>query len=98
MSSFYSPYVNHCVRFYSKFPSASRFKSEADRKNWKAVSSSLMGMSDNEINAILSIYSSNGPIDQNVYKLAKTMGVKKQTVWKIICDFEKKVATNRGLI
>lgn len=98
MGSYYSPYVNHCIRFYAKYPTASRFKSEADKLNWKAVSSSLKGLPDNDIVAILSVYSANGRIEGNVAKLSKDTGVKRETLWKNVCDFERKVAKNRGLI
>lgn len=98
MSSYYSPFVNHCIRFYAKYPTARRFRSEADKLNWKAVSSSLMGFSDNEINALLAVYGSNGNLQANVGKMADTIGVKRQSFWKIVCDFERKVAHARGLI
>lgn len=98
MGSYYSPYVNHCIRFYAKYPDSIRFNSEADKLNHKAVKLSLKGFSDNEVNAILSVYSSHGNIESNVYNVAKNLGIKQKSFWKIICDFERKVASKRGLI
>ena len=97
MGTYYSPYVNHCIRFYVKYPAATRFRTDADKLNWKAVSSALHGMPQDEVSALLEAYSGND-ISGNIQKISKSSGVKKELLWKIVCDFERKVASKRGLI
>ena len=33
MKTYYSDFVNHCLRFYARYPEA-KFKSDTEKKNW----------------------------------------------------------------
>lgn len=97
MRAFYSDYVNHCLRFYARH-SRPIFHSEADKKNWNACDSALKSFTDSDRDMLLSIYTEGDTIPDNVYQMAKSKGVKQDTIWKLIDELERKVAKRRGLI
>jgi hypothetical protein len=53
--TFYSEYVNHCLRFYARHERP-KFHSEADKHNWAACDSALKSFSDNDRAMLLYIY------------------------------------------
>ena len=53
--TFYSEYVNHCLRFYARHDRP-KFHSEADKHNWAACDSALKSFSDNDRAMLLYIY------------------------------------------
>lgn len=95
--AFYSEYVNHCLRFYARHPN-SKFKSAADKNNWAACDSAFKGFSDSEREMLLTIYREGDTIPDNVYQIAKSKGIKQDSVWKLINELERKVAKRRGLL
>ena len=97
MRTFYSEYVNHCLRFYARHP-LPLFHSESDKKNWNACESALKSFSDCGRDMLLSIYTEGDTIPDNVYQMAKSKGIKQDTIWKMVNELEKKVAKRRGLI
>lgn len=97
MRAFYSDYVNHCLRFYARH-SRPIFHSEADKKNWNACDSALKSFSDSDRDILLTIYIEGDTIPDNVYQMAKSKGIKQDTIWKLISELERKVAKRRGLI
>ena len=97
MRAFYSEYVNHCLRFYTRHPRPI-FHSEADKKNWNACENALKGYNDYEKAMLMIIYSEGDTIADNVYQLAKARNIKQDTIWKLVNELERKVAKRRGLI
>ena len=97
MRTFYSEYVQHCMRFYARHPSP-KFRSDADKQNWKACESALDSFTDKEKELLMIIYSEGDTIADNVYQLAKARNMKQDTIWKMVNELEKKVAKRRGLI
>lgn len=97
--TFYSEYVQHCMRFYSRNTSKPNyFRSESDKKNWLACDNALKDFSDTDREMLLTIYREGDTIPDNVYQLSKSKGIKQDTVWKLIGEMERKVAKRRGLI
>ena len=94
--TFYSEYVNHCLRFYARHEPS--FYSDADKKNWLACESALKDFSDNDREMLLTIYRGGDTIPNNVYQLAKSKGIKQDSIWKLIGELERKVAKRRGLL
>ena len=80
--SFYSAYIEHCMRFYARYKKPEFFRSDADKKNWLACDNALKDFS----------------AEDNVYHLAKKENINQDTLWKLIGDLERKVAKRRGLI
>lgn len=95
--TFYSEYVNHCLRFYARHEKPS-FHSDADKNNWLACDSALKGFSDSDREMLLTIYREGDTIPDNVYQMAKTKGIKQDAIWALINSLEKKVAKRRGLL
>lgn len=95
--AFYSEYVNHCLRFYARHPNP-KFKSTADKNNWAACDSAFKSFSDNDREMLLTIYREGDTIPDNVYQMAKSKGIKQDSVWKLINELERKVAKRRGLL
>lgn len=97
MKTFYSEYVQHCMRFYTRHPNP-KYRTEADKKNWVACDIALKSFDTDEQNVLLTIYSGNDTIPDNVYALSKERNFKQDYVWKLINELERKVARRRGLI
>lgn len=97
MRTFYSEYVNHCLRFYARHPKPI-FHSEADKKNWAACENAFKGFNDYDKAMLLIIYSEGDTLADNVYQLAKARNMNQDTIWKLIGELERKVAKRRGII
>lgn len=97
MRTFYSEYVQHCMRFYVRHPSP-KFKSDADKQNWKACESALEGFTDKEQTLLIAVYTENNTIPDNVYQVSTENNVKQDTLWKLINELERRVAKRRNLI
>lgn len=97
MRTFYSEYVQHCMRFYARHPSP-KFHSDADKQNWKACDSALEGFTDKEKELLIAVYTDNDTIPDNVYKVSTENSMKQDTIWKLINELERRVAKRRNLI
>lgn len=97
MRTFYSEYVQHCMRFYVKHPSP-KFKSDADKQNWKACESALDGFTDKEQTLLIAVYTENDTIPDNVYKVSTENNVTQDALWSLLNKLERRVAKRRNLI
>lgn len=95
--AFYSEYVNHCLRFYTRCPKP-KFKSNVDKHNWIACDNAFKGFSENDRELLAEIYREENSISDNVCRTAKSRGIKQDYIWKTINKLERKVAKQRGLI
>ena len=95
--TFYSDYVNHCLRFYARHPKTN-FHSTADKENWIACDNALKGFTDSERDMLLTIYREGDTIADNVYQMAKDKGIRQDSIWKLVNELERKVAKRRGLL
>ena len=95
---FYSEYVRHCLRFYSRNLYLSRFKSEVDRNNWFACSYVLKGYSDRDHGILVEVYGGRDTLSDNVYETAKKYNIDQNIIWDMMKDVEKKIARKRGLL
>lgn len=95
--TFYSDYVQHCVRFYVKYPEPD-FLNDADRENWAACEKALKSFSKWARYILTEVYSSDDTLVDNVYRTSMQMGVKRDKVWRLIHKLERKIAEERGLI
>lgn len=97
MKTYYSDFVNHCLRFYARHPEA-KFKTDTEKKNWLSCDSVLNGLPETDRNTLVAIYSDGDTLADCVYKQAKKRGVKQDYIWKLIGDVERKIAKRRGLL
>ena len=95
--SFYSGYVQHCMRFYVRCPKPV-FYNDVGQQNWKACERALKGFSEWAKDVLTAVYSNGDTLADSVYQVSKNRGVEQDKVWKLIRKLERKVAKERGLI
>ena len=97
MRTFYSDYVQHCMRFYARHPRP-QFKSDADKHNWNACESAIKTFADNERDILMAVYREGDTIPDNVYTASIYYNINQDIIWKLIKELERKVAKRRGLL
>lgn len=95
---FYSDYVRHAMRFYSRNLQAINFKNLVDRENWNACHDIVLRYSDRDKDILISVYGGFDTLADNVYETAKKHNVNQNVIWDMMKDFERVVACRRGLI
>ena len=95
---FYSEYVRHCMRFYSRNTNKPRFNTEVDKNNWYACNRAIERYSDEEKNILLQVYGLYDTIADNVYEVAKAANIDQNIIWDMVKEFERSVAKKRGLL
>ena len=66
---FYTDYVRHTLRFYSRNLNQTHFKKGVDKKNWLACHSVVNSYSDRDRNIIVYVYGSYDTLADNVYEI-----------------------------
>ena len=95
---FYSEYVRHCLRFYTRNLQQPRFKGEADKNNWYACATVLKGYFDRDRDILIAVYSGYDTLSDNVCETAKKYGINQAIIWDMLKDVERKIAKRRGLM
>ena len=95
---FYSEYVRHALRFYTRNLSKPRFKSDVDKNNWFACESVLKAYSEVEREILAMVYGGYDTLSDNVYETAKKYNINQAIIWDTMKDVEKKIAKKRGLL
>lgn len=95
---FYSEYVRHCLRFYTRNLEQPRFKSDADKNNWLSCASVLKDYGEKDREVLVAVYSGYDTLADNVYELAKKLGINQAIIWDLMKDVERKIAKRRGLL
>lgn len=94
---FYSDYVKHMMRFYSRSMDISVFKSSIDKFNWRICQSTLDKYPSHR-DMLLDIYSGYGTLEEEVNKASLKYKVEKKRIWDLMKKFERDLAINRGLL
>jgi hypothetical protein len=95
---FYSDYVRHAMRFYSRNINCHTYKTGADRKNWIACHFTIIEYSDRDKDILVSVYGGYDTLPDNVYEMANKYHINQNIIWDMMKDFERKVAKKRDLI
>ncbi len=95
--AFYSEYVNHCLRFYARHADP-KFRTKADKLNWEACKNAIETFNTEDREILLLIYNGEDSVPNAVSEIARTNNVAPNTMWKLVNDLERKVATYRGLL
>lgn len=95
---FYSEYVRHCLRFYARNITKTRFNTEVDKNNWYACHKAIEHYSDKDKDLLIRVYALYDTIADNVYEVAKTNHIDQNIIWDMLKEFERSVAKKRGLI
>lgn len=95
---FYSEYVRHCMRYYSRNTSKPRFNTEVDKNNWYTCREAIDRYSDRDKDILIRVYSMRDTLADNVYEVAKMYNIDQNIIWDMLKEFEHSVAKKRGLI
>lgn len=95
---FYSEYVRHCLRFYTRNLTIDRFNTDVDRDNWRACLKVIKDYSDTNRDIITEVYSGYDTLADNVYATAKKHNINQNIIWDMMKDLERQIARKRGLL
>ena len=95
---FYTDYVRHALRFYSRNLSQPRFKKDVDKDNWNACHDVIGEYSDRDKDILVYVYGSHDTLADNVYTIAKKYSINQNVIWDMMKEFERKIAEKRGLL
>ena len=95
---FYSEYVKHCMRYYSRNANKPRFNTEVDKNNWYACHRAIEHYSDRDKDILIRVYSGFDTLADNVCEVAKFYNIDQNIVWDMLKELEHSVARKRGLI
>lgn len=96
---YYSEYVKHALRFYSRnCSSRPAFKSDADKYNWLSCDSVLSRYPSYMREILLSVYSGYDTLPDEVYKASKEHNIEQNLIWDSMKELERKIAKRRELI
>lgn len=98
MRPFYSDYIRHAMRFYSRNTTLKRFNSEVDRENWQACRKALSGFPERDKQILIDVYGSRDTLEDSVFDAARVYGIEQGVIWDLMKDFEHKAAKRRKLI
>lgn len=93
----YTEYVRHAIRFYSRYPEKSNFKTVVDEANWRACHDVIEGYTARDKNILTYVYGERDTIGDNVYAMANKHCIHQNIIWDMMKEFEKQVAIKRGL-
>ena len=93
----YTDYVKRALRFYSRYPHKTDFKSDVDRANWNACYAVLRKCTPMERDIITYVYGEFDTVADNVYAMANQHHIHQNIIWDLMKDIERKVAIERGL-
>lgn len=94
---FYTDYVRHAMRFYSRYLDIKNFKNDVDKSNWSACHNVIESYSDTDRDILIYVYGAFDTIGDNVYEMSKKFNIDQNTIWDMMENFERRVATERGL-
>ena len=93
--------VDHCIRLYIRNKDLVLDKNTADYRNWVAVKNVYSEANENTkkvIDFIFKQFEEDTRIDERIELYSIINKTKNSIIWKIVNDFETKVAKERGLI
>lgn len=95
---YYSEYVRHSLRFYTRNLSLKSFKSEPDKNNWYACHNAMKDYSDEDKEILISVYSGYDTLPDEVYKASNKFHIPQNKIWDMMKIFERRVGKRRGLL
>lgn len=97
--TFYSDYVKHALRFYTRFPRRpATFNTDADRDNWTACDDVFKTYAYADKVILFDVYSGRDTLADEVYNASKKHNLEQNVIWEMMKAIEHKIAKTRGLI
>lgn len=95
---FYSEYVRHCMRFYSRNLHISSFKTAVDSENWICCHEVMIQLPDKTKDILVSVYGGYDTLADEVYNTSRKYSINQNIIWDMMKVFERAVAERRGLV
>ena len=95
---FYTDYVRHALRFYSRNLIEPPFKKKVDHDNWLACRLAIDRYSNRDRDILVYVYGSYDTLADNVYAMSKKYSINQNIIWDMMKEFERRVAEERSLI
>ena len=97
--TFYSDYVKHALRFYSRYPNRpEKFNSEADKANWTACDEVFKKLSILQSDILIDVYKGRDTLADEVYNASKKYNIDQNIIWDEMKSVEHAIAKRRKLI
>lgn len=98
MSTYYSEYTNHILRFFVRHPGKSHFRSESDRANYRAAEAVFSRLKPEESDVLREVFAQRNTIGDNVREIALRRGIKQDDIYALITWASTLIAKERKLI
>lgn len=95
---YYTDYVRHALRFYTRNCNKPEFKTDVDKANWIACDRVIRKYSDDHAKLLIDIYSGYDTLADEVYNASKKYSVNQDVIWDDMKEFERKIAKARLLL
>lgn len=95
---FYTDYIRHALRYYSRNLKITSFKKPVDQENWLACNKVISNYSEKDKDILVYVYGSFDTLADNVYEISKKHHIHQNVVWDMMKEFERKIAIERGLL
>ena len=99
MRTYYTDYVRHALRFYSRnCATRPSFRNEVDKQNWLSCDSVLSKLNEDTAKMLIEIYAGHDTLADEVYGASKRWDMEQGRIWDYMKDVEQRIARRRGLI
>ena len=95
---FYSEYVKHCMRFYSRNLHLTHFKTSVDEENWTCCHMIMLQLPEKTRDILVSVYGGCDTLADEVYNASRKYSMNQNIIWDMMKVFERAVAEQRGLV
>lgn len=96
--SYYTQYVRHAIRFYSRYLHIKGFRNDVDRLNWQACHKAIQNYSEQEKDILVKVYGEVDTLGDNVFNVSKQYRINQDAIWSMMLKYEREVAVERGLV
>ena len=98
MSTYYSEYTNHILRFFVRHPGRSHFKSESDRANYRAAEAVFSRLKPEESDVLCEVFARRDTLGDNVHEVALRRGIGQDDIYALVARVSTLIAKERKLI
>lgn len=98
MSTYYTEYTNHALRFYIRHPGRTRFYTDVDRQNYEAARSAVRRLESGEAEIVRDIYLRHDALSDSVKSVSAQRGIAQDDVYKLLARVSHIIAKERKLI
>lgn len=98
MRPHYAYFAAYAFRKYFGEPDGSYIRTVAERQNHMSCDLVIREQNEDSVRILRQVYTLRDTLADNVYEVAKALGIKQDDIWTLIAQTEKRFAQERGLI